>query len=102
MPCACSSRGRTEMRILQSLLLVLLFCLPAAMPALAAEGDADAVATATRLHDHIPAGHYEADPADFTEQTKEDLGDAQLAARPAQLHMGIASSGDRLGPGAAL
>src|SRR3546814_1818832 len=69
--CACSSRRRTEMRYLQSFLLMLLLCLPAAMPAMAAEGDADAVATATRLLDHMQAGEYEAATADFTAQMKD-------------------------------
>src|SRR3546814_446065 len=93
MPCACSSRGRTEMRILQSLLLVLLFCLPAAMPAMAAEGDADAVATATRLLDHMQAGEYEAATADFTAQMKDALGVDKLAAVQAQLAAAGAETG---------
>lgn len=73
------------MRILQSLLLVLLFCLPAAVPAMAAEGDADAVAIATRLLDHMQAGEYEAATADFTPQMKDALGVDKLAAVQAQL-----------------
>src|SRR3546814_6042073 len=62
------------MRYLQSFLLMLLLCLPAAMPAMAAEGDADAVAIATRLPDHLQAGEYEAATADFTAQMKGGLG----------------------------
>src|SRR3546814_16745807 len=68
------------MRYLQSFLLMLLLCLPAAMPAMAAEGDADAVATATRLLDNMQAGEYEADTADFTAQMKNALGVEKHAA----------------------
>src|SRR5690606_40716601 len=90
-PCACSSRRRAEMRHLQSLLLMLLLCLPAATPAMAAEGDADAVAAATRLLDRMRAGDYEAATADFTPQMKAALGVDKLAAVQAQL----AAAGDR-------
>src|SRR3546814_15671288 len=72
------------MRYLQSFLLMLLLCLPAAMPAMAAEGDADAVATATRLLDHMQAGEYDAATADFTAQMKDALGVDKLAAVQAQ------------------
>src|SRR3546814_8829765 len=91
--CACSSRRRTEMRYLQSFLLMLLHCLPAAMPAMAAEGDADAVATATRLLDHMQAGEYEAATADFTAQMKDALGVDKLAAVQAQLAAAGAETG---------
>ncbi len=79
------------MRILQAFLLVLLFCLPAAMPAMAADGDA--VATATRLLDHMEAGEYEAASADFSGQMKAGLGVDQLAAVQQQ----IASAGAQTG-----
>lgn len=83
------------MRILQSLLLILLFCLPAAMPAMAAEGDADAdaVAIATRLLDHMQAGEYEAASADFSPQMKDALGVDKLAAVQAQLAAAGAETG---------
>src|SRR3546814_13789094 len=83
--CACSSRRRTEMRYLQSFLLMLLPCLPAAMPAMAAAGDADAVAIATRLLDHMQAGEYAAATADFTAQMKRGLGADNPATVQAQL-----------------
>src|SRR3546814_19395587 len=81
------------MRYLQSFLLMLLLCLPAAMPAMAAEGDADAVATATRLLDHMQAGEYEAATADFTAQMKDALGVDKLAAVQAQLAAAGAAAG---------
>src|SRR3546814_12679067 len=82
-PCACSSRRRAEMRYVQSLLLMLLLCLPAAMPAMAAEGDAEAVVIATRLLDPMQAGAYEAATADFTAQLKDALGVAKPTPVPA-------------------
>src|SRR3546814_19009443 len=63
------------------------------MPAMAAEGDADAVATATRLLDHMQAGEYEAATADFTAQMKDALGVDKLAAVQAQL----AAAGEETG-----
>src|SRR5690606_41365488 len=86
-PCGCSSRRRVEMRSLQSLLLMLLLCLPAAVPAMAAEGEghADAVATATHLLDHMRAGDYAAATADFRAQMKDALGPGKLAAVRAHL-----------------
>jgi dienelactone hydrolase len=73
------------MRHLQSMLLMLLLCLRAALPATAAEGDTDAVAIATRLLDHMQAGEYEAASADFTPQMKAALGADKLAAVQEQL-----------------
>ena len=81
------------MRHLQSLLLMLLLCLPAAVPALAADGDSDAVAVATRLLDHMQAGEYEAATADFTAQMKDALGADKLAAVQAQLAAAGAETG---------
>src|SRR3546814_2937738 len=81
------------MRHLQALLLYLLLCLPAALPAMAAEGDTDAVATATRLLDHMQAGDYEAATADFTTQMKNALGVDKLAAVQAQLAAAGAETG---------
>ncbi|MFC3715951.1 alpha/beta fold hydrolase [Luteimonas soli] len=81
------------MRHLQSLLLMLLLCLPAAMPAMAVEGDADAVAIATRLLDHMQAGEYEAATTDFSPQMKDALGVDKLAAVQAQLAAAGAETG---------
>ena len=83
------------MRSLQSLLLMLLLCLPAAVPAMAAEGEghADAVATATHLLDHMRAGDYAAATADFSAQMKDALGPGKLAAVQAQL----AAAGEETG-----
>src|SRR5690606_23657316 len=62
--CRCTAHvpqeGELKMRILHAMLLAALCCLPVALPAMAADGDADAVATATRLLDHMEAGEYEA------------------------------------------
>src|SRR3546814_15098610 len=63
------------------------------MPAMAAEGDADAVAIATRLLDHMQAGEYEAATADFTAQMKGGLGVDKLAAVQAQLAAAGAETG---------
>src|SRR3546814_20337009 len=73
---------------------MLLLCLPAAMPAMAAEGDAAAVATATRLLDHMQAGEYEAATADFTAQMKDALG----VGKPAPVHAQMAAAGAEPGP----
>jgi dienelactone hydrolase len=62
------------------MLLMLLLCLPATMPAMAAMDDADAVAIATRLLDHMEAGEYEAATADFSPQMKAALDVGKLAA----------------------
>ncbi|MGN7724704.1 alpha/beta fold hydrolase [Luteimonas sp. 22616] len=68
------------MRHLQRILLMLLLCLPATMPAIAAVDDADAMAIATRLLDHMEAGEYEAATADFSPQMKAALDVGKLAA----------------------
>ncbi|HZW18099.1 MAG TPA: DUF3887 domain-containing protein, partial [Luteimonas sp.] len=73
------------MRILHAMLLAALCCLPAALPAMAADGDADAVATATRLLDHMEAGEYEAASADFSPQMKAALGVDKLEGVQQQL-----------------
>jgi dienelactone hydrolase len=62
------------------MLLMLLLCLPATIPAMAAMDDADAVAIATRLLDHMEAGEYEAATADFSPQMKAALDAGKLAA----------------------
>jgi dienelactone hydrolase len=72
------------MRYLQSMLLALLLCLPG-LPAFAAMDDADAVAIATRLLDHVEAGEYEAATAEFSPQMKAALGADKLAAVQQQL-----------------
>src|SRR3546814_18587386 len=72
---------------------MLVLGLPGAMPAMAAEGDADAVAIATRLLDHMQAGEYEAATADFTAQMKGGLGVETLAAVQAQLAAAGAETG---------
>ncbi len=81
------------MRYLQSLLLMLLLGLPAAMPAVAAPSQADAVAVATRLLDHMEAGEYEAASADFSPQMKAALGADKLAAVQQQLATAGAQTG---------
>jgi len=81
------------MRILQSMLLAALCCLPAALPAMAADGDADAVATATRLLDHMEAGEYEAASADFSPQMKAALGVDKLEGVQQQLAAAGAQTG---------
>ena len=73
------------MRHLQTMLLMLLLCLPAAMPAMAAVDDADAVAIATRLLDHMEAREYEDATADFSPQMKAALDVGKLAAVQEQL-----------------
>jgi dienelactone hydrolase len=72
------------MRYLQSMLLALLLCLPG-LPAFAAMDDADAVAIATRLLDHVEAGEYEAATAEFSPQMKAALGADKLASVQQQL-----------------
>lgn len=72
------------MRYLPSMLLALLLCL-SGLPAFAAVDDAVAVATATRLLDHMEAGEYETATADFSPQMKAALGVDKLAAVQQQL-----------------
>jgi dienelactone hydrolase len=73
------------MRHFHTMFLMLLLCLPAATPALAAVDDADAVAIATRLLDHMEAGEYEAATADFSPQMTAALDAGKLAAVQEQL-----------------
>src|SRR3546814_20799185 len=87
------------MRYVQSLLLMLLLCLPSAMPAMAAEGDAEAVVIATRLLDHMQAGEYEAATAAFTAQSKNALGVDQLTAVQAPLAPACEDTGRADTPG---
>src|SRR3546814_20916601 len=65
-------RRRTEMRYLQSFLLMFLLCLPAAMTAMAAEGDHEPVATATRLLALLQDGAYTSPTDALTAHRKDD------------------------------
>ncbi|MGH9381524.1 MAG: DUF3887 domain-containing protein, partial [Thermoanaerobaculia bacterium] len=74
------------------LLLALFWCF-SALSAPAADDHAAAIATATRLLDHMEAGDYAAATADFSAQMKQALGVDQLAAVQQQIAGGGAQTG---------